>query len=498
MINDLSGIGLSYMHKLSVLRLAVDLIKADNQIFGEEVAVLTQLQKQFGLSQQDVDGIHYITLQQAISALKDLDAAAADAVVELMNEIMCVDNDIDYEENILLTSVKMSIAGKSKHWCNVISASNVMDETSKRQIMYLEDSPSEASHKVFDDKYDRLLITKAFNDLGLDFFYLPDAIGGMNASGGLGVKSNSSLLKTAMRYLVPSAVVSPDDSQEGAFNPNEFYYFLLSRYNISSEDIGSHSFLMLKIRDSYYLDDDNNLAKAVDFFIMDISTDVKRRIYKFVSNFDKKGNPISYEGCYKILCDYLSSEAKTVSHVVLDAKYDFSLKNVQRTPVVFESSPQARTFYLLLLKYNETGINQQLFEDALERLRRTDRKMYASDGIFDLGSFKSSLRKENTEVSVLIYNTIAIYSAISTKDTENIKFLDYIEKIFHYRSALKHYINKGFSDVEKLSGLSNFSVAYDSQLKVYRVPVSVSKFLYQNSEDGLQDLISSELWTSLI
>lgn len=498
MIKDLTGLGLSYMHKLSVLRLAVDLIKADNQIFGEEVAVLAQLQALFGLTQRDVDGIHYITLQQAIEALKDLDEAAADAVVELMNEIMCVDNDIDYEENILLTSVKMSIAGKSKHWCNVISASNVMDETSKRQIMYLEDSPSEAAHKVFDDKYDRLLITKAFNDLGLDFFYLPDAIGGMNASGGLGVKSNSSLLKTAMRYLVPSAVVSPDDSQEGAFNPNEFYYFLLSRYNISSEDIGSHSFLMLKIRDSYYLDDDNNLAKAVDFFIMDIATDVKRRIYKFVSNFDKKGNPISYEGCYKILCDYLSSEAKTVSHVVLDAKYDFSLKNVQRTPVVFESSPQARTFYLLLLKYNETGISQQLFEDALEKLRRTDRKEYVIDGVFDLGSFKAFLCREGTDVAVLIYNAITIYSAISTKDTENIKFLDYIEKIFYYRSALKHYINKGFSDVEKLSGQPNFSVVYDSQLKVYRVSVSVSKFLCEDSEGGIHELSSSELWCSLM
>ena len=73
MIKDLTGLGLSYMHKLSVLRLAVDLIKADNQIFGEEVAVLAQLQALFGLTQRDVDGIHYITLQQAIEALKDLD-----------------------------------------------------------------------------------------------------------------------------------------------------------------------------------------------------------------------------------------------------------------------------------------------------------------------------------------------------------------------------------------------------------------------------------------
>lgn len=497
MIKDLSGLGLSYMHKLSVLRLAVDLIKADNQIFGEEIAVLTALQEQFDLSQQDVDGIHYITLQQAVEALKDLDAAAADAVVALMNEIMCVDNDIDYEENILLTSVKMSIADRSKGWCNVISASNVMDETSKKQIMYLEDQPAEPAHRVFDDKYDRLLITKAFNDLGLDFFYLPDAIGGMNASGGIGDRTNSSLLKTAMRYLVPSAMASSEEGDEGAFNPHEFYYFLLSRYNISPEVLGTHSFLMLKIRDSYYLDDDNNLAKAVDFFVLDLGEDVKKRIYKFVSNFDKKGNPISYEGCYKILCDYLSSEAKTVSHVVLDARYEFRLKDPQRTHVAFESSPQARTFYLLLLKYGDAGISQQLFDEALELLRRTDRNMYMSDGAFDLGGFMSFLRGEDTDVSGLIYNAIVIYSAISTKDTENVKFLDYIEKIFHYRSALKHYINKGFADVEKLSGLADFSVTFDSQLKVYRVPVNLSKFLYEMPEGTLQEFSSSQLWADL-
>ena len=471
MIKNLSRLGLSYMHKLSVLRIAIDLIKADNQIFGEEIAVLSELQRQFELTQQDVDGIHYITLQQAVEALKDLDAPAAEAVVGLMNDIMCVDNDIDYEENILLTSVKMSIDSKSKGWCNVITSLNVMDETSKKQIMYLEDVPSEAVHKVLDDKYDRLLITKAFNDLGLDFFYLPDAISGINASGSFGSKANSSLLRTAMKYLVPSAVAASGDVREESFNPYEFFYFLLSRYNISPDVVKSHSFLMLKIRDSYYLDDDNNLVKAVDFFVLDLCMDVKKRIYKFVSNFDKKGSPVSYEGCYKILCDYLSSEAKTVSHLVLDAKYDFFLKDVHRTPLLFESSPQARSFYLLLLKNGEKGIAQQLFEEALEFLRRIDRGEYMHEGLFDIGVFKAYLLSEGTDVTELIYNTIIIYSAISTKDTENVKFLDYIEKIFHYRSALKHYLNKGLADVEKLSGLAEFSVGFDSQMKGHQCPL---------------------------
>ena len=499
MQRDLSGLSLSYIHKLSVLRLAVDLIKADNQIFGEEVEVLAQLQLQFGLSQQDIDGIHYITLQQAVDSLKDLDVEAAETIVGMLNDIMCVDNDIDYDENILLTSVKMSIAQKSKHWCNVISATNVMDETSRKQIMYLESAPSPEAHKVFDDKYDRLLITKAFNDLGLDFFYLPDAIGGMNASAGFGAKDNASLLRQAMKYLVPSAV-SSDEASAGTFNPYEFYYFLLSRYNMSPEIVGTQSFLMLKIRDSYYLDDENNLARSVDFFVMDLSEEVKKRIYSFVSNFDKKSNQISYEGCYKILCDYLSSESKNVSHIVLDSKFDFRLKDASRTLLSFESSPQARTFYILLLWYGDAGLQQSLFEEALSRLSQVDKSEYLckETGVFEMDKFQKILYEEDTEVSKLIYNTILIYSSISTKDTESAKFLDYITKIFHYRSALKHYVNKGFADVAKLSDLSVFSVMFDAQMKVYRLPVKVSRFVTETSEGEFQSLSANVLWERLV
>ena len=361
--------------------------------------------------------------------------------------------------------------------------------------MYLEDAPSEAAHMVFDDKYDRLLITKAFNDLGLDFFYLPAAIMGMNSSSCLGSKDSVFLLRQAMKYLVPSAVVSSDTT----FDPYEFYHFLMSRYNVTPDLLKSHSFLMLKIRDSYYLDDDNNLAHSVDIFIMDISENVKERIYAFVSNFDKKSNQISYEGCYKILCDYLSAESKNISHLILDARLKFHLKDSARTPLVFESSPQARTFYLLLLWYGDKGVPQSLFEEALSRLSQIDRNDYISGdtGVFEMSQFRRTLLDEDTEVSRLIYNTIAIYSAISTKDTENVKFLDYISKIFHYRSALKHYINKGFADVGKLLDSTQFSIQFDTRMKVYRLPAIVSRFVVETSSSFVE-LSEDELWKSLL
>jgi hypothetical protein len=185
---------------------------------------------------------------------------------------------------------------------------------------------------------------------------------------------------------------------------------------------------------------------------------------------------------------------------VLDSKFDFRLKDASRTLLTFESSPQARTFYLLLLWYGDAGLQQSLFEEALCRLSQLDKSEYlcSETGVFEMDKFQKNLYDENSEVSKLIYNTILIYSAISTKDTENAKFLDYVTKIFHYRSALKHYVNKGFADVAKLSDLSVFSIMFDAQMKVYRLPVKVSRFVTETSDGDLQCLSDHALWESLV
>ena len=149
---------LTYLNKLAVLRIAVDLVKADSRIHGDEIGLLASLQEKFALSQDDLDRIHYITLQQAVSGLKELDVFTAGKVAQILEDIMCVDNEIDYEENILLTSVFMSISPATRDWCNVMSVQNVMDETSIRQVLYLESSPCQAVHELFNDKYDKLLL----------------------------------------------------------------------------------------------------------------------------------------------------------------------------------------------------------------------------------------------------------------------------------------------------------------------------------------------------
>ena len=476
---------LTYLNKLAVLRIAVDLVKADSRIHGNEISLLATLQEKFALSQDDLDRIHYITLQQAVSSLKELDVFTADQVAKILEDIMCVDNAIDYEENILLTSVFMSISPATRGWCDVLSVQNVMDETSMRQVLYMEAAPCQEVHELFSDKYDRLMITKSFNDMGLDFIYLPDLLSGSSKGEMVG------LLKQAMRYLVPSGSIRIDHDDIENFSAEGFFYFLLSRYRMDIKALKSQSFMLFKVRDSYCLDDDNNQTKGVDFFVMDMSSDVKARIYSFISRFDNKSDRIPYEGCYKILCDYLSSASKNVSRLLLDTSYGFSLMDSEKTKLVFESSPQARAFYLLLLKYGPSGVRQETFEEALRVLKDIPED-------FDMGAFLSAMIAERSDASILIYNAVVIYSMISGKETSSRKFLGYIESIFRNRSSLKNYVNKGFSEQVKLADAGLFSISFDQAAKTYSVAAGLQRFRIADAYGTHSPIDASDFWSRLL
>lgn len=478
---------LTYLNKLAVLRIAVDLVKADSRIHRDEISLLASLQEKFALSQDDLDRIHYITLQQAVSSLKELDVFTAGKVTQILEDIMCVDNEIDYEENILLTSVFMSISPATRDWCDVMSVQNIMDETSMKQVLYLESEPSREVHELFSDKYDKLMITKSFNDMGLDFFYLPDVLRGSNRAEMVG------LMKQAMRYLVPSGAIRIEHDDIDDFSAEGFFYYLMSRYRIDVRSLRSQSFLLFKVRDSYCLDDDNNQTKGVDFFVIDMSSDVKSRIYSFISRYDNKSNRIPYEGCYKILCDYLSSASKNVSRILVDESYGFSLMDSNRTRIIFESSPQTRAFYLLLLRYGASGVSQDTFEEALRMLRDLP-----DTEDFCMSDFLSRMVSMRTDASVLIYNAYVIYSVVSGKETSSRKFLGYIESIFRNRSSLKNYANRGFAELEKLADADMFSISFDASAKTYSIAAGLQSFRICCMSVSETPLDKADFWLRLL
>ena len=494
---------LTSFQKKSVFKVAIEFVKADNQIHRNEIALLDDLQSRFRLSQEDLDATHYISLEEAVGCLRGLPAETKDSILGVFEAIVRVDSDVDFGENLMLSALKLALGDGSDTWSGIVSVPGVDAEVSQNQVVYLEDDYSPVVHEVFDDDNDFLLISKALGDIGFQLFNLSNVKADLEQRWGNDavVDSKYDILQHSVGYLVPAGdkeKVTNLNAILRSLDAQTFYKIVLSRYGITPDRIPSKSFLLLKIRDCYVLDDDNVLQKTVDFLYLDISRDVKKRILRFVSIFDVKVYQLPYDGYYRILFDYLSAETKLMSHIRIDSGFQFYLSDINDTRVKFESSPQSRSFYLLLLRYGRAGVGQSVFEQAIDFLQNLNENKYYTETGLDLISLETDLLRLKTEWASLIYNAIRIYGSISTKDTEDRTFLKYIINIFQHRSSLKTYINKGFMDIPGLASKERYCVSFNSVTKAYYVPISLSMFeLVDSTEKTSQKLSDSSFWKQL-
>lgn len=497
--NDFLTPDLPSLKKRAILKLAVNLVKADSRIHDNEIILLNEIRLALGLAQEEMDMIHYASTENAISLLADSEDGVRKAVINCLARLMKADSDIDFEEAILLAAVELALDGHSKDWVRIVTAVDSTADISSRQIVYLEQMECEAPRILFNDKYDNLLISKTLSDIGLDLFYLPGVLEDLSGEAGTG-ESKFGLLQQSMEYLIPARdkVRIRNLSRElHDFDIQGFCDVVLSHHGLKKEQIPFDAFLMVKIKDDYLLDDANDYYKTADFLCIDVSTDVKRRILSFVSKLDARQHFLSYEGYFKILYDFLSAEAKTASRILIDANYEFRLLDKQNEKITFASSPQSRTFYLLLLKYVRTGISQDCFHEAIAFLEAFDFGDYVADGLFDIHRLVAYLRGLETEVTDLICDTIWIYSTLSTKDNLSPDFPQYIISILKHRSSLKNYVNKGLMSMEKLFDPKQFCIGFDKESKTYRIPANLSNFSCKDRNGNIIQLKYSELWEKL-
>ena len=494
---------LNNAQKRALFKLAVDMVKADKYIHGNEVSMLDAMQQSCGIATEELEFIHYLSLQQAIASLRNVSSECRGAILDVLESIVGADNDVDEREKILLSAVKLSLGDDSLSWSTVISTTDGQAECTSRQVVYLEKKHCDEAHKVFSDRYDNLLLTKALNDVGLQLFYLPSVVEELGRQWDAVGTADSKfrLLRRSMEFIVPAGDRAKLDDLSNilkGLDTETFYRVVCSRCNIDVSSLPYNAFLMIKIQDSYMLDDDGRMMRGNDFLCIDISTELKRRILHFVELLDTPVCLLSYEGYYRILYDYLSSESAIMSDVVMNGRYDFCLKQLGYEKLKLESAPQAKTFYLLLLRYGRRGVSQECFEQALAYLENDAADELMPDGNFDILSSSRLLVAKGEEWAQVICNLMAIYEFISTKDSSNSSFLGYIANIIRHRSSLKSYINKAFMGVHGLAGKENYCVKFDSVSKSYFLPLdSACFYLQRSSMDASVAISETELWRRL-
>ena len=483
--STLDSLTLTTMQKRAVMRLAVDLAKSDKQIHESEVALLNECQRVLCLSSDELEMIHYLSLQECLSVLEDLSTEDKEAIISLLEQIVEIDVDIDRRERILLSAVRMALSDRSSKWAGLFSVTGVEAECSPNQIIYLEKHWCRSSREVLDDDFNNLLLTKALNDVGLQLFYFPT----------VKKKIDVSLLCRSMEYILPSenrAVTENMIESLDKIDSVSLFSAFCSTYRMSPGAIGYDAFLMLKLQEGEMLNDEGRLSRCIDFLCIDVSEEIKERVACFVGLLDAPVRKLSYEGYYRLLYDHLISASAVVSSVYIDKKNDFYLTDVGNQKLRFESAPQAKTLYLLLLHYGAYGVTQECFEKAISYLDQAK-----GEANWDYDTFRSRLEDEDSQEAVLIRKIMTIYERVSTKDPSNDGFLNYITTIIRQRSALKNYINKGFRSATHLSEKEDYCVKFNQGTKSYFVSTDISLFSIDEGEKQASALIDSRLWKLL-
>ena len=480
---------LNQIQKRAVFKLAVDLAKVDRQIHGNEIALLNSLQADLNVTKDELEMIHYMSLQQCLETLQSLNPAQKDSVGSFFQSMLGVDDDLDKREQMLFAAIQIVLNDDSSRWAKVISVNGVENESPTNQIIYLEKTWCENAHRVLDDKLDNLLITKALSEVGLQFFYLPQ------------VKQNIDvdLLQRSMEYILPIKERCGKEDMEHSLQKItsiEFLKAFCSSYRLSPGNLPYEAFILAKVQEGEILNEEGRLSRCIDFLCIDVTSDIRKRLSHFVDLLDAPVSALCYDGYYRLLYDQLSSARSTVTTLYIDHKYDFFIKADSEEKMRFDSAPQAKTLYLLLLRYGTSGVSQECFEQA-EAYLKTQTVTSAGQS-WDLGSFKTLLLKENTDYARLIYNIVSIYSSISTKDSTVPSFLNYISTILRQRSALKSYVNNAFASIPSIYERERYSINFDKNLKVYYLEADTSLISISESDREVCGIRDSQLWSDMI
>lgn len=499
-IPDLSmNLKVDDIYKRAIFKVAVELVKADGRIDQGEVALLSELQRSCGIATEELDMIHYISLEQAVRLIGQLPAQQREEALQIAESIIGIDKNIDHNENRLFTSLKLALSQEHSSWYRIISTTGCQSEVPSNQAIYLEQSYCPATHKILDDRYNYLLISKILGDAQLSLFYLPTVISELFESWTSGDgESNFDLLRRSMEFISPAGDHHKITNLAQILDKLDIpmlYKIVCSRYHISPEQIGFRSHIMIKIHEGYLLDDDEKLSKSVDFLCIDTSDCAIERLLRFSDMLSKPRQALCYEGYHRILYDYLSSEARVLSSISISAEYEFRLRELELRPIRIESAPQAKTLYLLLLKYGKGGISQELFDKALLIVEEIIADK-SSTSRFDFEQTSSQLGSSNDKARQLVYNIMTIYAELSTKSCWQYSFMGYVANIIRHRSSLKNYINTTFQSIDELADSDTYCIKFSVATRSYYI--SADRLLYTFESGGREcSLGESSLFNKL-
>lgn len=175
--------------RTAILRILIDVVKADCVIDKHEMDLFALLRAKYSLS-PSIGDVDSVTLSDACLALKNL--PERDEVLSDIRSMVAVDGQCTKQETLLFVALQHALTTDN---AEIISVNVPNLSVEGDQVLYVESKYVAASNKVVCDNF--RLLSSEFRQVGLNFVYLPKVAEHFQ-------KTDSALMVEVCRFLAPN------------------------------------------------------------------------------------------------------------------------------------------------------------------------------------------------------------------------------------------------------------------------------------------------------
>lgn len=380
------------LERTAVVRIFVDLIKADRIIDTGEMEFYGEMRGKYNFTQDNEVAAMAMTFSEAVSILKDSDKETREEILSDCANATVSDGFCAHSEALLLISLMQILGDDESEVANVISIPQKSFSVDDSTVLYVESK--------FDDEINRQIIGdyrhayKEFLFSGFHFVYIPNIIHHYK-------ETDRGLFKQMISFLAPSfSTDGVDNIVEGllSMTTESFCKDILCN-RLSIEGLRSvNPSLLIKIGNNYVGD-----VEYSNFLCIEIEGDFLKFVNAFVDKFSsmlssdvltvpvgkEADNQYLYYGFYKQLLDIFLVRTNVRSRIVINpGREEILLPDIdQKLNGLSRRDKAMYVLFLILMKkkgfsFNppKTRIQIQKYDEKISKLQRQYAIVYSFMG----------------------------------------------------------------------------------------------------------------------
>ena len=309
------------VEKTAIVRIFVDLIKADRIIDTGEMVFYEEMRGKYGFAKDNEIAAMSMSFSEAISILKDSEQELRDKVLSDCSDATVSDGFCAHSEALLLISLTATLKEEYGEDANIVSIPKKSFSVDDSTVLYVESK--------FDNNLNRQIVenyrhaNKEFLFSGFHFVYIPNIIHHYK-------KTDRNIFRQMISFLAPSFASDGIESVIGGLLSMTTESFckdiLCNRLSIDDLRMVNPS-LLIKIGNNYVGD-----VEYSNFLRIEIEGDFLQFVNAFVDRFSsilssdaltipvesEANNQYLYYGFYKQLLDIFLVRRNVRSRIIID------------------------------------------------------------------------------------------------------------------------------------------------------------------------------------